>query len=204
MTIALGALLAYLLGAIPFGMLIARMKGIDIMSVGSGNIGATNVFRAVGKGWGLAVLVLDVAKGFLPTFLTLSMTGSREWALLVGTCAILGHCASPFLRFKGGKGAATALGFIIGLTPLASAFSFAVFLLCLLTTRIVSLSTLLASLTALGCVIAFGYSPFVIGAYTLINGFLFYRHRGNIARLLKGEERRIQFGKRPPETHAQG
>src|SRR5689334_13874075 len=115
--IAVYLALSYLIGAIPFGVIVARMQGIDIMSVGSKNIGATNVMRVLGKKWGIFVLLLDVAKGCVPALVVWKLTGSQEMSILSGLVAVLGHCVSPFLRFRGGKGIATGLGAMLGSMP---------------------------------------------------------------------------------------
>ena len=120
-------ILAYLLGAIPFGLLIARARGVDIRAVGSGNIGATNVFRAVGKGWGILAFACDALKGFIPVsvFPLLAKTlgafdGDAVLPLVCACLAIAGHNWPVYLRFKGGKGVATSVGALIGLAPVAA------------------------------------------------------------------------------------
>ena len=119
MTIAILTIIAYLLGAIPFGLLVAKSRGVDIRSQGSGNIGATNVFRVIGKGWGVFTLVLDALKGFIPSFY-FPMLGKLdpEWGVLFGLAAIIGHSFPVYLRFKGGKGVATSAGMLLGVAPL--------------------------------------------------------------------------------------
>ena len=148
MTFALLALAAYLLGAIPVGVLVARARGVDILKEGSGNIGATNVGRVLGKGPGLAVWALDVMKSLVPTLVAQAMIHHRLGSLdaqtqgfLVGTAAILGHCASPFLGFKGGKGISTALGAMLGTAPLVALVCFGLFALVLWTTRYMAIAS---------------------------------------------------------------
>ena len=108
-------LLAFLVGAIPFGLLIGKLKGIDLREKGSGNIGATNAMRQLGKPLGALVFVLDALKGGLPVFLAHRLALSPEWVVGAGFAAVFGHIYSPFVRFKGGKGVATALGVLLGL-----------------------------------------------------------------------------------------
>ena len=106
-------ILSYLLGALPFGYFIGKSKGVDITSAGSGNIGATNVHRVLGKSAGAFVFILDTLKGFLPTFLVLKLGLSKEAAIFCGCCAVIGHIFSPFLKFRGGKGISTSLGILL-------------------------------------------------------------------------------------------
>ena len=150
---ALGVALvvAYLVGSLPFGLLIGRyVAGVDIRQAGSGNIGATNVARVLGKRLGLIVLILDCLKGALPTALLpglLSNSASLRLHLAVvsGTAAILGHMFPCWLKLRGGKGVATALGVALALGPISTAAAFVVFVVCMLLTRIVSLSSMLAA-----------------------------------------------------------
>jgi acyl phosphate:glycerol-3-phosphate acyltransferase len=205
---------AYLLGSIPFGYLIAKSKGVDIRSVGSGNIGATNVIRAVGKTAGIVVFLLDVSKGLIPSLVAHHLIQRPEWlgsqqefAFIAGLTAVLGHCLSPFLGFKGGKGVATALGAMFGASPLVALTVFAIFLLSLAISRYVSLSSLIAA-----CALPlFGWlyedPPTLIGAYIVLAVLLFLRHRSNIKRLMDGTESKFTFGskrpnEKPPEDDA--
>jgi glycerol-3-phosphate acyltransferase PlsY len=179
---------AYLLGSIPFGVLFARAKGVDLFSVGSGNVGATNVKRALGLGTALAVFLLDVLKGFLPSFAALKLLGSQDWAIAVGVAAIVGHCFSPFLRFKGGKGVATGLGALFGVTPLVAACVLGVWLAGMLVHRWVSLSSITAVIFAPFFGWLFRDSPGMFVFYALLFFFVLYTHRGNIQRLMAGTE----------------
>jgi glycerol-3-phosphate acyltransferase PlsY len=204
-TIAL--LIAYLVGSLPFGFLIARyVAGVDIRKSGSGNIGATNVARVLGKKLGIAVLVLDCLKGALPTLilppvLTDSATFRLHLAVLSGTAAILGHMFPCWLKFHGGKGVATALGVALALGPLSTAAAFVVFVLCVALTRIVSLGSILAACTFCGVELwqlrpsPFSDETWSLAAFsTLVPLLIILRHRSNLARLLRGTEPKFQFG----------
>src|SRR5512140_1021042 len=138
-SLLLWVLLGFAAGAIPFGVIVARRKDIDIQARGSGNIGATNVARVLGVGPGLIVLVLDAATGALPTALALHGDAGLEIALSTGAAAILGHCFSPFLGFRGGKGVATAFGVFLVLTPALAAIAVAVFAVVLVVSRVPAL-----------------------------------------------------------------
>ncbi|MBI5708650.1 MAG: glycerol-3-phosphate 1-O-acyltransferase PlsY [Armatimonadetes bacterium] len=195
MTHLLLALGAYVLGAIPFGVLAARLRGVDLAKVGSGSTGATNVHRALGWQWSLPVFLLDVGKGFIPALLARGLIEEHAtaWSLGIGLCAVLGHCASPFLRFRGGKGVATGLGAILGSTPLAAAGALAVFVLIMVATQYVSLGSLLAT----GSLLIFDYifiSPIpVVAGHGLLVAMVWYRHRSNIKRLREGKEPKFKF-----------
>ena len=192
---------AYVFGSIPFGVLIARSRGIDIMKFGSGNIGATNVMRATGAPLGILVFVLDVVKGLLPSAIARSLLphnlGSLDaqvlW-VLVGLMAVLGHCVSPFLKFKGGKGVSTALGMIIAAAPLIAASAFSIFVVILATTRLMALasSVSVSSAVLLGLFIP-GQSPQILPIYFAIGAFVTYRHRSNFARMKAGTEPKFSF-----------
>ncbi|MBX3114311.1 MAG: glycerol-3-phosphate 1-O-acyltransferase PlsY [Fimbriimonadaceae bacterium] len=201
---------SYLLGAIPFGLIVAKSMGIDILKEGSGNIGATNVGRTLGKKAGIFVLVLDVLKSFLPAwgakYLVATPTpfnvSLAEFGLICGGLAMVGHMASPFLKFKGGKGIASGLGMLVGsawpvgLTVLAS---FAVFMVF---TRIVSLSSLVGvtAMVVSGFFFKESNSPLFWIVYTLLAIFIFWKHRPNIQRLLKGEEKKFSFASKKSEA----
>jgi glycerol-3-phosphate acyltransferase PlsY len=200
---------SYLLGAIPFGLLIAGSHGIDLRKVGSGNIGATNLSRALGKKWAYVCFVLDFAKGLLPTaaagFLLGDIQGAAGlWArLAVGCAAVVGHIFPVYLRFKGGKGVATSFGVAIGLWPyytLCAGVVLLVWVIVLLIWRYVSLASLAASVAfpvVLVLAVTFipGWEmanlwPLLIVAI-FIPVLVFIRHRENISRLLAGTESRV-------------
>jgi glycerol-3-phosphate acyltransferase PlsY len=200
-------LIAYLVGSLPFGFLIAwYAAGVDIRKSGSGNIGATNVARVLGKKLGIAVLLLDCLKGALPTLvlpwlLADSTTPGLHLAVLSGAAAILGHMFPCWLRFRGGKGVATALGVALAIAPVSTAAAFVVFALCVALTRIVSLGSVLAACTFCGVELwQLRPSPFANETWslavfsTLVPLLIIVRHRSNIVRLMRGTEPRFQFG----------
>lgn len=184
---------AYLLGAIPFGFLAGRLKGVDIRRAGSGNIGATNVWRLLGPAAGLVVLGLDMAKGALPLFLWRLGGRGEGWAEgVLALAPVLGHVFSPFLRFRGGKGVATAAGAFFSLLPFTAPWGVAFFLATFLAFRYVSLSSL--SATAAVALAAFlGASPERSLPALLAAALIFWTHRENIRRLLRGEEPRFRL-----------
>jgi acyl phosphate:glycerol-3-phosphate acyltransferase len=186
----------YLLGSIPVGVLVARSKGIDIQQVGSGNIGATNVSRALGKRAGLFVFALDVSKGFVPALIARVLLKEAMWGLdaqvlwfMVGAAAVLGHSFTPWLRFRGGKGIATGLGMLLASSTIVALAAFGVFLLCMALWRYVSLGSILAvaSLALFGWLMP-GQSPQMVPLYILLFLFVLYKHRDNIGRLRQGTE----------------
>ncbi|HZO15230.1 MAG TPA: glycerol-3-phosphate 1-O-acyltransferase PlsY [Polyangiaceae bacterium] len=185
---------AYLAGSIPFGLLVAGMRGIDLRTVGSGNIGATNAMRALGKPAGAAVLFLDAAKGALPV-------GAARWlaaidrapAWLPAACAlaaVLGHCYPAWLRFRGGKGVATSLGVFIVLDPLATAISAGLFAIVYAVRRVVSIGSLTAAI-AFPIVLVILGRPIVLIVLSIATMLVIVvRHKDNIARMRKGREAR--------------
>lgn len=190
--LAIAGLGGYLLGSIPFGVVLARRRGVDVREKGSGNIGATNVARTVGKKLGLIVLLLDAAKGALPlaTYIGLDWptTASPYAPVVIGLAPILGHCFSPWLRFAGGKGVATSLGVILVAEAWIAGAAVLLFAAVYALTRIVSLSSLSAA--ALTTALFFwdgpgpSYAAMSAGA-TLI---IFVQHRGNLRRLIEKRE----------------
>ncbi|MCC5851162.1 MAG: glycerol-3-phosphate 1-O-acyltransferase PlsY [Verrucomicrobia bacterium] len=193
---------AYLLGSIPFGWLISRFRGVEIRDHGSGNIGATNVFRVVGKSWGLLCFFLDFCKGLISAGLLplLLLTESQfaelpQAGLIAGACTIAGHNWTIWLKFKGGKGIATSGGVIAAVAPWAMAAGLGAWLILMFLTRIVSVSSMAAALTvaAIGWLV-YGDDVWVAGVLTLLAAVAIWRHRSNIGKLLRGEENR--FGKK--------
>ena len=184
------ALLGYLIGSIPFGLLLTRAAGMgDVRQIGSGNIGATNVLRTGNKGLAAGTLVLDLLKGFAPVALAGHLWGEVAMAFAAGA-AVLGHCFPVWLGFKGGKGVATNAGVAFGLAwPLGLAYAF-VWLSILAIFRISSLAGMAAVVAAAAAAPLFGYPQFfpVLGAIALL---IIYLHRENIARLARGEEPRV-------------
>jgi glycerol-3-phosphate acyltransferase PlsY len=193
---------SYLLGSIPFGLLISRARGVDIRSKGSGNIGATNVFRMVGKSWGLLCFALDFGKGAAAAGLVpLLVAGSPAAAsqpnlpLIAGAAAILGHNFPVWLRFKGGKGIATSGGVLAVAAPWAMLSGLATWLVVMALSRIVSLASIAAALAvAVAGWVGYRDNALVVGLLTALALVAIWRHRANIQRLLKGEEHR--FGKK--------
>ena len=196
-------LFSYLLGSVPVGYLVARAYGVNIFKEGSGNIGATNVGRVLGKGPAIIVFVLDVVKGLVPPLAARFLLHDGELglsvadhAVLTGLFAIIGHTASPFVKFKGGKGIATGLGVLAAATPLVAATALGSFILLFAITRIVSAASIAAVVGMVTGAIVFRQSPLCIGVYSLLGSYVIYKHKANIGRLVKGEEPRFEFKKK--------
>jgi len=182
---------AYLLGSVPSGYILGSMAGVDIRKAGSGNVGATNVARLLGKGRGALTLVADVAKGWLPVFAALQLEMSLTAVTLAGAAAFLGHLYSVFLRFEGGKGVATAVGVLLALAPLVAMVLFAIFAVTVAASRLVSLGSISAAIAAPVSLWIVGYPPMVIALGGFIAAMITWRHRGNIQRLLAGTEPKL-------------
>jgi glycerol-3-phosphate acyltransferase PlsY len=186
-------LLGYLLGAIPFGLLYGKLAGIDIRRQGSGNIGATNATRLLGKKLGGLTLASDILKAVLPmslaAWLLQGQPGSRDLVLLTGTAAFLGHCFPIYLNFKGGKGVATALGLHLYLAPLPALAGMFIFIVTVRISGFVSLGSLLAAAALPLLIWLSDGSGYLILASCLVATIIWGKHHGNIARLLKGEEK---------------
>ena len=207
----LTALGAYLLGSIPFGYLMAKAKGIDIRRVGSGNIGATNAMRVLGKPAGIAVLLLDAAKGFVACAIMPAMLYdfffASSWEdmfanqplefqlrvkLLAGIFAVLGHNYTCLLKFKGGKGIATTAGVYLALAPWALLVGVVIFILALLLTRYVSVGSIAAAVALPATVWIMAPQNIFLGIVTTALGVLaIYKHKSNIQRLMAGTENRL-------------
>jgi len=185
---------SYLLGSIPTGYWLGKLwKGVDVRRFGSGNLGATNVFRVLGKGAGAVTLALDIAKGLAPVLLVRRLFPGEPWlAIGAGAGAILGHTTSVFVGFRGGKGVATSAGVFLALLPVPSCVALATFAVCLAITRIVSLSSLAAALALSAASLFLAPSRALRGAAVLVTIFVFWTHRHNIRRLMNGQELRIQ------------
>ena len=192
---AVYVVIAYLIGSIPVGVMLARLKGKDPRKTGSGNIGATNVMRTVGRALGIATLIGDIAKGFLPTFIAIRFDMPKEIVAVIGFATFAGHLFPVFLKFRGGKGVATALGVYLAVGPVAIIPCFIVFVVTLLVWRYVSLG----SLTGAGIVPFAMYILKVPVEYVwlaiVIAVFVFIKHKDNIRRLIKGQENKIRFSK---------
>jgi acyl phosphate:glycerol-3-phosphate acyltransferase len=199
MTLALSIVLpvvAYLLGSIPFGVIVARARGVDLRQVGSGNIGATNAARALGKGLGAVVLLLDALKGFAPVLAARLLLARAPYGeCLVATTALLaflGHLFPVFLGFRGGKGVATALGVFLALSPLAALGSVVVFAVVFALTRTSSLGSLTAAAAFVPLIYFLSARSRVLTALAvlLVVGIV-VSHRENIGRLLRREEKKV-------------
>ena len=204
-----GGAAAYLLGSVPFGFLIAKTRGKDIRTLGSGNIGATNVFRSVSKPLGLLTFALDFLKGFCGVTLIPALaeraTGvaaaGMGLAVFCGALTVIGHNWTCFLKFKGGKGVATSAGLLLGLAPAGVGIAFAVWLALFLTTRYVSVASIGAALSLAAVVwwplaLHARHGVWFAGVLTLLALLAVWKHRSNIARLRAGTESRFNFGKK--------
>jgi glycerol-3-phosphate acyltransferase PlsY len=186
----IGFAIAYLVGSIPFGLLLAKAGGAgDVRRIGSGNIGATNVLRTGRKGLALATLALDMLKGALPVWLAYRYFGP-DMAVAVGLGAVVGHCFPLWLGFRGGKGVATAAGVMAALTPLVTLIVVTLFVVLVLLTRYVSLASILAAVAA--APMAFWLGHIQAGElYLALALLIVLNHAGNIRRLLAGTESRL-------------
>jgi len=191
-------LLGYLAGTIPTGLIIGFAMGTDIRSNGSGNIGATNVARVIGKKWGVITLAADVLKGYLPVLLAMYITsGQSDAAMIVGLTgfgAVAGHCFSVFLKFRGGKGVATAVGVFLAVSPLSVAGAFVIFFAAMKKWGIVSVASLLSALTVLPLMHIISPGVHVEIMAWAIAAVIWFKHLENIKRLLEGKESRFRNG----------
>ena len=183
---------AYFIGAIPFAYIIVKLvKNIDIRTVGSGNAGATNAARVLGK-WGfISVFILDALKGFLPVFISYYLYGETVITLVVAAVVVLGHTYTVFLGFKGGKGVASGAGVFLALAPIEIGIALIVFIIVFLATKMVSAGSILGSLALLisVCIMSSWFALKVLTAVIVF--FVIFKHRSNIVRILKGEENRF-------------
>ncbi|CAN5795544.1 glycerol-3-phosphate 1-O-acyltransferase PlsY [soil metagenome] len=197
---AIALALAYISGSIPFALLAGKANSIDLRKQGSGNLGATNVFRTLGWKIGVAVFLADAAKGALPVLLLPPRIDSPRdpvlWAIATGVAAIAGHVRPVFLKFgKGGKGVATAAGVFLALAPVPMLVTFAVFVAIVLASGYVSLGSLVSAvLLPILLAVTLGFRSPLFVVSTIIAAFVFWTHRANIGRLRRGEENR--FGRR--------
>ncbi len=185
----LALVLAYLVGSIPFGLLLGKMAGVDVRDSGSRNIGATNVTRLAGKKFGVLTLLLDAAKGLLPMVVAQAVGLAADTVLLCGAAAFVGHCYPLYLHFRGGKGVATALGVFLFLDALAVAGGVALFVTALAVTGYVSLGSMLAATTvSLLVLLRHGLDAnFYLALF--VTALIWLKHHENIGRLLRGEEK---------------
>ncbi len=189
-----GFVIAYLIGSIPFGLLLTRLaRAGDLRRIGSGNIGATNVLRTGHKGLALATLLLDALKGALPAWLYLRYLGP-DLAVVGGLGAVVGHCFPVWLRFAGGKGVATAAGVVLALTPLVGLMILLLFAAVVALSRYVSLGSILAALAAAPLAWLMGFVQ-AAELYLLLALIIVLKHHANIRRLLAGSESKVSFGR---------
>ena len=180
---------AYLIGSISFGLVFASRQGVDLRTMGSGNIGATNVGRALGKATGRKVMLLDMLKGFVPVFLARwAFDLSWPWITMVGIAAVLGHVLPIWHGFRGGKGAATAVGVLLGALPPIGGAAVVTFFLVKKLSRRASVASLSAATLAVALTIAFDGRQWPIQLAVGLWIIIVLRHASNIARLLRGEE----------------
>ena len=194
--IALAVVAAYIVGSIDFAVIVARMHGVDIHEVGSGNPGASNVLRSVGRVPAAMVLVGDTLKGVVGAAMGMVASGTTnpqiEWAFLAGLAAVIGHCYPVFHRFRGGKGVATGLGVLFFTVPVVALITVVGWLILVRLTKTASISSLIMVLVAIPLAIwqgVEGMSLVWLGATIVL---VFWRHRGNIQRVFRGNEQRVQ------------
>jgi glycerol-3-phosphate acyltransferase PlsY len=198
----------YLVGSVPTGYLLAQSRGMDIRQHGSGNIGATNVWRVMGRNWGLTAFACDFLKGFLPLYVVrkLCLPEMDSWvvALLLVVCglaAIVGHNYTPWLGFKGGKGIATSAGVMAALMPPVLGVALSLWIIVTLATRTVSIGSIVAAVVLAPAAAWFYPGAWIyFGLATLAGGLAIWRHRSNIQRLLAGTEPRFEFSSKKKST----
>lgn len=194
--------LAYVCGSVPYGLLAGKMiKGIDIRDYGSGNIGASNVWRTLGPTAAIVVFILDVGKGFIPVIAFKMMGHYWQWSpMLIGLAAYFGHNYSPFLKFKGGKGVATSLGVAVAFSWQAGLIGFAVWALCLAITRYISVSSMVATPIASVSIWYFNHYQIPYALFgVLATVFVIVKHKSNMERLRKGTEPKVGEKKKKTE-----
>jgi glycerol-3-phosphate acyltransferase PlsY len=188
---AVSVVAAYLIGSIPFAFLLARRRGIDLRLAGSGNVGASNVLRTSGLRLAVVAVALDGLKGTIAVLLAQGVAPGTAAPVAAGLASVLGHVYPPWLRFHGGKGVATAAGAFSVLAPAALGIAGAVFVLAVLATRIISVGSMSAAVT-LAVVTAVTDSPrLVVAGACIAAALVVVRHRGNLARVMTGTERRV-------------
>ncbi len=192
--------IAYLLGSIPFGYLLVRfVRHEDIRAVGSGNIGATNVIRSGAKGLGVATLLLDLLKAYAAVLVARHLAPANyDLAVGAAIAAVLGHVFPVWLRFRGGKGVASALGVFLALVPMAALVAFAVFVVVVVLSRYVSLASITAAavMPVVGIALAPERSPMVVAGFLFLSALIIAKHHANIRRLLAGTESRFGSAKK--------
>jgi len=185
---------AYLLGSLPTGYILGKLSGVDVRRLGSGNVGATNVGRAVGKWQGILTLLMDMFKGMVPVAVGFRLNLPPVAIAAVGGTVFLGHLYPVFLKFRGGKGVATGLGVLLIIAPLASMLLIAVFIAVVIPSRLVSLSSIITAVLAPLALWVFFQPPIFIMMGAFLAAMIVWRHRGNIQRLRAGTEPRFGAG----------
>lgn len=183
---------AYLLGSVPTGLLLGKLYGIDVRTAGSGNIGATNLYRTVGRKVGILTLAGDCLKGLLPVLLAWKLGMDEPLQAWIGLAAFCGHVFSVFLLFKGGKGVATALGVYLALAPLAVLIALAVFILLVAVWRYISLGSITAAAVMPVIILSRPHSTELLIATAVISAIVIVKHHANISRLLAGTESKFK------------
>jgi len=191
-------LLSYFLGAIPFGVIVGKMRGVDVRAVGSGNTGTTNVWRTLGPKAGASVFALDVAKGLAAPFIARALIASTEysWIAVCAAMAIIGHTFSVFLKFRGGKGIATGLGAALGLMPIPALIAFAVWGGVLLLSRMISVASIAACIALPLLALAFQVPNAYVVVIAIIALLAILKHIPNMKRIAAGTEPKINLGKK--------
>jgi len=188
------AIVSYLIGSIPVGVLVGRVRGFDPRAIGSGNVGMTNVARAGGRGAAAITLTGDILKGLIPVLIARGAGLGARWVAICALAAFLGAIYSVFMRFEGGKGGATSLGVWLGLSPMVLVAPLLAFAILLAARRIVSLALLGAAVVLPISAVAMGLPRSYDAAAILMAVLVFWRHRSNIQRLMSGQESRIGSG----------
>ncbi|MEW6686407.1 MAG: glycerol-3-phosphate 1-O-acyltransferase PlsY [Candidatus Edwardsbacteria bacterium] len=191
-------LLSFASGSVPFAYLIGLFYGVDIRKKGSGNVGATNVFRTVGTFPGIIALALDILKGLLPVILARSFEFVPLWQILIGLMAVIGHCFTPFLKFRGGKGVATSAGVFLGLAPLATIGVAIVWILAVLIGRYISLGSIIAGISlpifiSVISKIRQEQNWILLIFASFVSILIILRHVPNLKRLMRGSEPKVKI-----------
>lgn len=184
------SIVSFFLGAIPFSLIVSKAKGINLRAIGSGNLGATNVYRAMGWKYAVFVFFLDALKGYIPTHLALNLTDPMLH-IVIGFFAIIGHSLTPFAKFKGGKGAATGLGVLMAISPDVCSIIIVIAAVLIYFTRYVAPVTLLCSILAPILLMLFHYPTEYGVTVSLVSIFIVYRHKANVIRLIQGKENKV-------------
>jgi len=208
--IAISVVLSYLIGSIPTGFLIGRARGIDLRQHGSGNIGATNAMRVLGKGLGVFVLIVDLLKGWISAyaipiivkkilFPEIDQSAMAACSVFAGVGAVIGHTYTVWLGFNGGKGIATSAGVFLALTPVATLICLGIWLIIVVTTRLVSLGSIIAAILLPILVGVTARQRLILVVTVIVSILVIWRHKSNISRLINGTESRISFKTEKPE-----